>query len=98
MQCSEITRRADDPLAGGLAGLLVLDATRRTSGRERDAVGTHASPITHVRSGHFKRVPVGPREEQRREIRWISPTIVNPDGAGTRMRVSTVCLDRPALQ
>ena len=71
--------------AGGLAGVLVLDATRRSSGRERDAVGTHASPITHVRSGHFKRVPVGPREEQRREIRWISPTIVNPDGAGTRI-------------
>ena len=70
--------------AGGLAGVLILDAARRSPTRPRDDAGTHASPITHVRSGHFKRVPVGPREEQRREVRWISPTIVNPDGAGTR--------------
>lgn len=74
--------------AGGLAGVLILDATRRTSGRGRDNDGTHASPITHVRSGHFKRVAVGPREEQRREIRWIAPTVVNPQGVGTnRIRV-----------
>jgi hypothetical protein len=30
-------------------------------------------------------VPLGPRDEGRREIRWISPTIVNPDGAGREL-------------
>lgn len=69
--------------AGGLAGVLILDATRRAPGRSRQSAGTHASPITHVRRGHFKRIVVGPREEQRREIRWIAPTVVNPEGVGT---------------
>ncbi len=71
--------------AGGLAGVLILDAKRRPAPPSSPPVGTHASPIPHVRSGHFKRVPVGPREEQRREIRWIAPTMVNPTGAGSDM-------------
>ena len=69
--------------AGGLAGVLILDAKRRPAPPSSPPVGTHASPIPHVRSGHFKRVPVGPREEQRSEIRWIAPTMVNPTGAGS---------------
>lgn len=60
----------------------VLDARRHTSlGEERgDAVGTHASPATHIRRGHFRRQRVGPRDELRSELRWIAPTIVNPGG------------------
>jgi hypothetical protein len=73
------TRRLEE--AGGLAGVVILDAHRRARSGG-DAGGTHASPITHVRRGHFRRVPIGPRDDGRREVRWIAPTIVNPDGAG----------------
>lgn len=68
--------------AGGLANVLVLDAKRRPPSPKANPAGTHASPIPHPRAGHYRRVAVGPREEQRREIRWIHPTIVNPDGSG----------------
>ena len=68
--------------AGGLANVLVLDAKRRAVRPTTSPTGTHASPIPHARAGHYRRVRVGPREEERREIRWIHPTIVNPDGTG----------------
>jgi hypothetical protein len=67
--------------AGGLTNVVVLDARRRAPSRG-DGLGTHASPITHTRRDHFRRVFVGPRDAPRREWRWIPPTIVNPDGAG----------------
>ena len=41
--------------------------------------GTHASPITHLRRGHWRRTPVGPRGDSRHELRWIAPVVVNPD-------------------
>lgn len=80
------TRRAEE--AGGLAAVRVLD-TRRPGhvGRpSRAGDGTHASPITHLRRAHFRRVPVGPGGQDR-EVRWIRPTIVNPghEAAPTRI-------------
>jgi hypothetical protein len=68
--------------AGGLSNVVVLDARRRAPPGDGPGEGTHASPITHLRRGHFRRVPVGPRDQQRREVRWIPPTVVNPLGPG----------------
>ncbi len=73
--------------AGGLAGVLVLDARHRPPSANTSGTGTHASPIPHVRRGHFKRVPIGPRDEGGREVRWIAPTLVNPEGEGRQVRV-----------
>ena len=73
------TRRREE--AGGLAGVLILDASRRPPSPSGPAAGTHASPITHVRRGHFKRVPVGPKDQGGRDVRWIPPTLVNPTGS-----------------
>jgi hypothetical protein len=39
--------------------------------------GTHASPRTHWRRGHLKKVVVGNREEGKRKVVWIEPTLVN---------------------
>lgn len=39
--------------------------------------GTHASPSTHWRRGHWRRVPTGPREEGNRKWNWIQPVLVN---------------------
>lgn len=39
--------------------------------------GTHASPRTHWRTGHFRPVWKGPRNEAYRQNVWIKPTIVN---------------------
>ena len=41
--------------------------------------GTHASPKMPWRKGHWKRVSVGRREEDRREWRFIEPTLVNSE-------------------
>jgi hypothetical protein len=68
--------------AGGLSNVVVLDARRHAPPGDAAGEGTHASPITDLRRGHFRRVPVGPREQQRREVRWIPPTVVNPLGPG----------------
>lgn len=70
---------------GAFAGVRVLDARPRRRSRT-DGTGTHASPLPHVRRGHFRRQPVGPREEGRREIRWIAPMWVNPDDAGRNVK------------
>ena len=68
--------------AGGLSNVVVLDARRRAPAGDASGVGSHPSPITHLRHGHFRRVPVGPREQQRHKVRWIPPTVVNPPGPG----------------
>lgn len=39
---------------------------------------THASPRSHWRRGHLRRVLVGPREQGQREWRWIEAVLVNP--------------------
>lgn len=40
------------------------------------ATGSHASPRTHWRTGHWRRVPVGEGRQQRKWA-WIRPTLVN---------------------
>lgn len=79
-----------------LGPVRVLDARRReTLGDERtDPTSTHASPVTHIRRGHFRRQRVGPRGEGRSEVRWIQPTIVNPDGSPDA-RPSVLTLPEP---
>ena len=39
--------------------------------------GSHASPMTHWRRGHWKRVAVGEGRKMRKIV-WIQPTLVNP--------------------
>jgi hypothetical protein len=75
--------------AGGLSNVVVLDARRHAPPGDAAGEGTHASPITDLRRGHFRRVPVGPREQQRREVRWIPPTVVNPRGPAATRSAST---------
>jgi hypothetical protein len=43
----------------------------------RVETGSHASPSTHWRRGHWRRVPVGAQRQERRRT-WIMPTLVNP--------------------
>jgi hypothetical protein len=38
--------------------------------------GSHASPVCHWRRGHYKRVPIGRRDEGRRKWIWVQPTLV----------------------
>lgn len=73
------TRRLEE--SGALAGVRVLDARRRAPSRHDEANGTHASPIPHPRRGYWRNQPVGPRDDGRREPRWIPPTWVNAAGA-----------------
>jgi hypothetical protein len=44
--------------------------------------GTHSSPSVHWRRGHWRRSPVGKREENRREWRWIQPVLVGVKSDG----------------
>lgn len=39
----------------------------------REATGTHAGPRPHVRRAHWHTYLVGPRTDQRRELRWLPP-------------------------
>jgi len=48
-----------------------------------DGTRTHASPRTHWRKGHLRRVAVGPREQNQREWRWVEAVLVNPDRSGS---------------
>jgi hypothetical protein len=68
---------------GALVGVRTLDLARntaRTPRAERDGPSTQrASPIPHMRSGHFRNVRVGPRNDFHYEPRWIPPTWVRGD-------------------
>lgn len=74
------TRR--DEQAGKLAGVRVLDARRRArpASARASSIGTHASPVPHLRTGHFRQQLHGPRDDPWHETVWIPPTLVNPDG------------------
>jgi hypothetical protein len=76
---------------GALVGVRTLDLTRnatRPNPRERDRPGPgRASPIPHMRSGHFRNVRVGPRTDFRYEPRWIPPTWVKGSLEGVDQRV-----------
>jgi hypothetical protein len=81
---------------GALVGVRTLDLARNTARASRvereDPSGHRASPIPHMRSGHFRNVRVGPRNDFHHEPRWIPPTWVrgNLDGADQRMVVRRV--------
>ena len=62
---------------GAAAGVRVLDVRRMTV-RAASGSGSHASPVTHLRRGHWRRQRVGPREDWRYERRFIPPVVVNP--------------------
>lgn len=69
------TRRAEQ--SGEVGGVRVLDVRRRTRPAERsNALGTHASPVTHPRRGHFRRQVHGPRHDPWHETIWVRPTMV----------------------
>jgi hypothetical protein len=69
---------------GTFAGVHVLDLSGpRSAPAARpagDGEAQRASPITHTRRGHWRRVRVGPAEDWHHEGRWIAPTLVNPGG------------------
>lgn len=46
--------------------------------RMSTSTGTHASPRTHWRRGHWKRVAIGEKRLERK-WNWIKPTLVNSD-------------------
>jgi hypothetical protein len=81
---------------GALVGVRTLDlarSTARTARAERgDPSSQRASPVPHMRSGHFRNVRVGPRNDFHYEPRWIPPTWVrgNLDDADQRLVVRRV--------
>jgi hypothetical protein len=81
---------------GALVGVRMLDLARntaRTPRTQRDGPGPgRASPIPHMRSGHFRNVRVGPRNDFHYEPRWIPPTWVkgNLDPADQRLVVRRI--------
>lgn len=58
---------------------------------EEQVKGTHASPKSHWRSGHFRGVWKGPKETQHSENVWIKPVIVNlgKDTVAAKQRIVT---------
>jgi hypothetical protein len=85
---------------GALVGVRTLDLARNTaraSRPERDGQGPgRASPIPHMRSGHFRSVRVGPRDDFHYEPRWIPPTWVRGDLAGADQRLVVRRVPPPA--
>jgi len=69
---------------------LARTATRARSPQEpgqATATPGRASPIPHLRGGHFRRVRVGPRDDWRYQVRWIAPTLVRGDQPSTERLV-----------
>jgi hypothetical protein len=67
---------------GVAAGVYVLEAPRpgiRHATRQTHQ-NEHASPVAHLRRGHWRRQRIGPRDEWHYEGRWVRPTLVNPEG------------------
>jgi hypothetical protein len=65
---------------GAAAGVRVLDVGRMHTPAPQAGSGTHSSPVTHLRRGHWRRQRIGPRDGWRYEPRWIPPVVVNPGG------------------
>jgi hypothetical protein len=60
-----------------------LGAALRAARAARSSIprpGTGPSPAAHVRRAHWHTYLVGPREEPRRELRWLSPMLVGAKG------------------
>jgi hypothetical protein len=85
---------------GALVGVRTLDLARNTarSNRgEREGLGSvRTSPIPHMRSGHFRNVRVGPRNDFHYEPRWIPPTWVRGDLEGAHERLTVRRVPPPA--
>jgi len=88
---------------GALAGVRVLDLARnaaraRTAPADPDGPRSHrASPVPHLRSGHFRNVRVGPRDGFHHEPRWIPPTWVRGNLDSTDQRLVVRRLPPPAV-
>ena len=83
LSCSNVTTQVDTPSRLGQSErrrarkaplfdyhLLMIDGRPQTG--DASGGGTHASPRTHLRRGHLRRLP------RREERIWINDTIVNP--------------------
>jgi hypothetical protein len=85
---------------GAFVGVRMLDVARnaaRSPGTERDHAGLgRASPIPHMRSGHFRNVRVGPRRDFHYEPRWIPPTWVRGDLEAVDQRLVVRRIPSPA--
>lgn len=73
--------------SGAAVGVRVLDTQRMESRSTSVGTGTHASPVTHLRRGHWRRQRVGPREDWRHEQRFIPPVLVNPGHASDSITI-----------
>jgi hypothetical protein len=88
---------------GALAGVRVLDLARnaaraRTRPADPDAPRVpRASPVPHLRAGHFRNVRVGPRDAYHLEPRWIPPTWVRGSLDGGDQRLVVRRLPPPAV-
>jgi hypothetical protein len=85
---------------GAFVGVRTLDVARNaarspSSDRDRDGPG-RASPIPHMRSGHFRNVRVGPRADFHYEPRWIPPTWVRGDLEAVDQRIVVRRIPSPA--
>jgi hypothetical protein len=87
---------------GALLGVHVLDLGRTIDQAHRDSPAappqrpSRASPIPHLRSGHFRRVRVGPRDSFRYEPRWIPPVWVQGDADKAAQRLVVRRVPPPA--
>ena len=88
--------KRENERAGGLAQIHILRTQRPAQAdgpadadvdRPQSTSGERASPIAHFRVGYFRRQHLGPRAEGRTEVRWIYPTVVNPENAPDEPRV-----------
>jgi hypothetical protein len=83
---------------GAVAGVHVLEAPRPaprpTAKAGPSHQAEHASPATHLRRGHWRRQRIGPRSNWQYDVRWVRPTLVNPEGT-TRTGVRVYRLPIP---
>jgi hypothetical protein len=47
--------------------------------RKEESLGSHSSPSMHIRKGHFRKQPIGPRDGNDFKIIWLEPVMVNGD-------------------
>ncbi len=88
---------------GALIGVRVLDLARNAAHARaapadpKGARSGRASPVPHLRSGHFRNVRVGPRDAFHHEPRWIPPTWVRGNLDSTDQRLVVRRIPSPAV-